>query len=348
MNPTQSERRPATILVWLGGALGDTLLGYPALAALRAWAPRARLTLIGRPSSAAFARSAGLADRVVESGGPWAGSLFGGAALLPEAPELAVIWSAAYASMAQRLEELGTRVIIAAPPRPAEVRHQARYLLDCLRPLGIPRVLLPAPPPPLEVLPAAIQSLVPERPTRTILLHPGAGSAWKLWPLTSWLILAEALANRSYAVRWSFGPEDARPRAAFLEVAPAWRPMTWPELPLAQFAALLAQCALFVSADTGVAHLAALLRVPQVTLFGSTDPRRWRPLSRFALLARAPNRHGCDWDDATSKEGPAPLRRCVEKSGESCACLAELSPEAVLSYSLQVLARPNPSVSAPE
>jgi ADP-heptose:LPS heptosyltransferase len=349
MKPTQSGRRPATILVWLGGALGDTLLGYPALAALRMWAPWARVTLVGRPSYAGFAPSSGLVDQVVDSGGPWAANLFGRAAPALNPPELAVIWSAAYADMAQRLEHLGTRAIIAAAPRPAEVRHQARYLLDCLHPLGIPRVLLPAPPPALEALPAVLRSLISESPTRTVLLHPGSGSAWKLWPLISWLRLAESLADRGYAVRWSFGPDDERLRAAFLEAGPAWRSVILPLVPLTQFASLVARCALFVSPDTGVAHLAALVRAPQITLFGPTDPRRWRPLSRDAVLARAPNRHGCGWENAPEGgELPAPLRRCAEGSGEHCWCLAELSPETVLSLCLDVLEAPNPKVSTPQ
>jgi len=340
MKPTQNERRPATLLVWLGGALGDTLLGYPALAALRRWAPATRMTLVGRPSYAAFALSIGLVDRVVDSGGPSAASLFGGGLPSLEAPELAVIWSAAYAEIAARFEDMGTRVVIAAPPRPADPRHQSRYLLDCLGSLGVPRVLLPAPPPALEAIPSTMRSLIPEPPQRTVLLHPGAGSVWKLWPLASWLTLAEALAKRDYAVHWSFGPEDERPRTAFLGIAPAWRPLIWPELPLAQFAALLAQCALFVSPDTGVAHLAALLRVPQVTLFGPTDPRRWRPLGRVAVLARAPNRHGCDWGDDQVGAGSPPLRRCVKASGEHCTCLGELSADDVLSACLRILDEP--------
>ena len=337
MKPSQSERRPATILVWLGGALGDTLLGYPALASLRRWAPSAYIRLLGRPSYAAFALSTGLVDQVVDSAGPSAGSLFGRGAPTLEAPELAVIWSAAYAEIARRFEDMGTKVVIAAPPRPSDVRHQARYLLDCLGPLGVPRVLVPAPPPALERLPPAIQSLVLGPPRRTVLLHPGAGSAWKCWPLTSWLSLGEALANRGYAVCWSFGLEDERLRAAFLGVAPARRSMIWPELPLAQFAALAAQCALFVSADTGVAHLAALLRAPQVTLFGPTDPRWWRPMSRLAALVRAPNRHGCGWETDQVGTGGAALRRCVGQPGDQCACLEELCPEDVLSACSRVL-----------
>ncbi|HVA90621.1 MAG TPA: glycosyltransferase family 9 protein, partial [Chloroflexota bacterium] len=282
--PSQGARRPATVLVWLGGALGDTLLGYPALAALRTWAPDGRIVLVSRPAYAAFAATSGLVDQVVDSDGAMAGALFGGSSRPLEAPELAVIWSAAYRELSEQVQNMGARVIIAAPPRPSDPRHQARYLLDCLRPLGVRRTLLPAPPPLLNAAPRAEQALLGGHLGRTALLHPGAGSAWKCWPLASWLILAEALSARGLVVRWSFGPDDERLRADLFVVAPEWRPATLPVLPLPRFADLLARCGLFVSPDTGVAHLAALLQTPQITLFGPTDPRRWRPLSRKAVL----------------------------------------------------------------
>jgi len=51
---------------------------------------------------------------------------------------------------------------------------------------------------------------------------------------------------------------------------------------------LLSRLACLVSGDTGVAHLAAALGVPTVTLFGPTDPRLTAPRSRAAqVLSRA-------------------------------------------------------------
>jgi ADP-heptose:LPS heptosyltransferase len=46
---------------------------------------------------------------------------------------------------------------------------------------------------------------------------------------------------------------------------------------LTDFAALVADAALLVSADTGAAHLASAYRTPSVVLFGPAPPEHWGP-----------------------------------------------------------------------
>ena len=52
------------IIVFRPGALGDTLLTFPALAALRQAFAGARLCVVGNAPAFALARDAGLADEV--------------------------------------------------------------------------------------------------------------------------------------------------------------------------------------------------------------------------------------------------------------------------------------------
>jgi ADP-heptose:LPS heptosyltransferase len=49
-------------------------------------------------------------------------------------------------------------------------------------------------------------------------------------------------------------------------------------LSLDELATVVASARLFLSGDTGVAHLATALGCPSVTLFGPTPPNRWGPL----------------------------------------------------------------------
>ena len=48
----------------------------------------------------------------------------------------------------------------------------------------------------------------------------------------------------------------------------------------------LRSCRLLLTNDTGTMHLAALLGVPTVSIFGSTDPRLTRPLGDGHIVLR--------------------------------------------------------------
>lgn len=334
------ERAPRSILVWLRGALGDTLLAHPTLAALRRWAPAAEIAVAGSPPYWSFAHRMGLADRVVDADGPFGAALVAGDPPPGWAPpDLALVFSAAHAAIARGLRAAGAPRAIGAPPRGLDRRHQARYLLDALRPLGIAPpdrrwasliagagAAAPSHPRPRSRVGG------PERPRTAgsppiVLLHPGAGARWKRWPLGHFRALAQALRGDGLAVHWSVGPADDDLRAA-LHASGIGAPELWPDLDLPRYAAALARCSLVVSGDTGVAHLAALLGVPQVALFGPTDPRRWRPLSRRAAVLRAPDRCAGRWRGASAGHEVS-LARCHPFDPAACRCLAALAPETV-------------------
>lgn len=62
-------------------------------------------------------------------------------------------------------------------------------------------------------------------------------------------------------------------------------------------AAWISHCALYISNDTGGAHMAAAMNCPTVALFGPTDPNRYRPIGKRATYIKTP----CHADD---KEHP--------------------------------------------
>ena len=89
-----------------------------------------------------------------------------------------------------------------------------------------------------------------------------------------------------------------------------------PATTLRELADLLGRLDLLVGTDSGVRHLAAVHRVPTVTLFGPTDPRGWNPPhpDHVALVHPA----AC---------APCNLTRCPVAGHP---CLDELPPERVL------------------
>jgi ADP-heptose:LPS heptosyltransferase len=51
----------------------------------------------------------------------------------------------------------------------------------------------------------------------------------------------------------------------------------------------IARAAAFLGTDSGPAHLAGIIGVPTVALFGPSDPTRWRPLgARVSVIRREP------------------------------------------------------------
>ena len=103
-----------------------------------------------------------------------------------------------------------------------------------------------------------------------VVLVPGASrrGAIKRWPLRHWLTLAERLRGRCQ-LRWSLGPEEAALRAWLPEATGV------PALPAAglwTLAAALRQADRVVAPDTGLLHLAVVLGVPVLGLYGGSDP----------------------------------------------------------------------------
>ncbi len=160
------------------------------------------------------------------------------------------------------------------------------------------------------------------------MLHVGASSPLKLWPNDRWLALADTLTRRGYAVVWSGGRgEDAIVRA----IDPAGRyPSYAGRLDLTQLWALLADAALLIAPDTGIAHLGRIVGVPTLALFGPGSAvlcgagEFWRDAPYVAVtLADFPCRdqrvlfkREIDWVRRcarTTEECPAP--RCMEGIG---------------------------------
>jgi ADP-heptose:LPS heptosyltransferase len=144
-----------------------------------------------------------------------------------------------------------------------------------------------------------------------IVLVPGASrrGAIKRWPLRHWLELAARLKDRCQ-LRWSLGPEEEDLRA--------WLPQETgvPALPkggLWTLAAALRQADRVVAPDTGLLHLAVVLGVPALGVYGGSDP----------LVAGLPA--GAGTILRTGIEcSPCRERRCQRRQ-----CLEELAPERV-------------------
>jgi len=71
--------------------------------------------------------------------------------------------------------------------------------------------------------------------------------------------------------------------------------------------ALIAQCDLFVTNDSGLMHVAGALGVPTVSIFGSTNPQTTYPLGERTLIIRRP----VDCSPCLKKECPTDFK-CMD------------------------------------
>lgn len=112
-------------------------------------------------------------------------------------------------------------------------------------------------------------------------IHPGSGPlTWKRAPLTVFLRLLKKHAQPSSHVLVFGGPEEGELKETCRNRIQAETNLqsTRIDTNLSRTAALLAECDLFISNDTGLSHVAAAVRTPsQITIFNGTNPIRTRP-----------------------------------------------------------------------
>jgi len=109
-----------------------------------------------------------------------------------------------------------------------------------------------------------------------VLIHPGAGSPDKCWPLERFLELAGEFDRAVFTV----GPVemDRWPSDKLAALADARRLLACPSLDV--LAGVLDGAKLYIGNDSGVSHLSAAIGKATVALFGPTRPEHFAPLGR--------------------------------------------------------------------
>ena len=151
-----------------------------------------------------------------------------------------------------------------------------------------------------------------------VVMVPGASrrGAIKRWPLRHWITLAQQVKDRC-ELRWSLGPEEEDLRNWLPEATGV---DALPRLSFWQLASALRQADRVVAPDTGLLHLAVVLGVPALGLYGSSDP----------VVAGLPAAAG-----QVLRTGIA-CSPCRERACQRRQCLEELPPEQVTSALFEV------------
>ena len=227
------------------GAIGDTLLCFPALESLRAsytevWCREEVVPLVKFADHAESILMTGLDSAA------WSTRL---RERLASFDEIVTWYGSGRSEFREALAAVNPRVrfLTALPPAGNTTQHATDFYLEQV---GAP--------------PGAIPRLPIRRDSgHYAVIHPFSGSAAKNWPVERFAHVAREL-ECEMPVFWSAGPEERLASATRFER-------------LDDLAEWLAAAEVYIGNDSGITHLAAAVGTPVVALFGPTDPRVWGP-----------------------------------------------------------------------
>jgi heptosyltransferase II len=281
------------IVVMTPNWLGDAVMAFPAIGAVRHHRPEATLIVAARPSTAALFRMVSGVDDVVTLGAEGRGPMSEARTLAEVRADIAILLPNSFRSalVARRAgirerwgcaADLRRFLLTRAVARPRGRRHQVDYYNCIVAGLGMPPAGAPAR---LEVpdeARARAAALLAERGVTEgvpiVGMAPGAayGRA-KQWPPERFGRLAEILHKRDGAVSVLVGSRADRDVAREMTPGPHLVDLVG-RTDLPALAGLMTRCRAFVSNDSGAMHLAAAAGLPVTALFGSTDERGTAPL----------------------------------------------------------------------
>jgi ADP-heptose:LPS heptosyltransferase len=283
------------ILLFHLGALGDFIVTWPIALALARLHPQSRVFYVTHGQKGALAEKVLRVESLdVETGG-WH-RLFGSGEDLPASSARALAGAHTIVNFLSGPDEAWSRNVAVANPEAKLLSiptvapenftgHQSEFLASGL-----------APWPAAEAATRQILRSVNERGLGAprandgaIVIHPGGGAPRKCWAAERYLELARRLRERGRPVRVLLGEVELEqwPRdqvQSFRDAADVRTPAS-----LVELLDEISSAGAFVGNDSGPGHLAGILGVRALGLFGATShPARWKPLGPHARVLAAP------------------------------------------------------------
>lgn len=168
-----------------------------------------------------------------------------------------------------------------------------------------------------------------------VVMHVGAGNAFRTWPEDSFARVGAAIAsahpNRriilTTGAAQATAAQSVRSRMLALGAGPH-AVLTMCDLDLASVRSLMGMARLFVGGDSGPAHIAATTGVPMVVIYGPTTPAIWGPWRPASFVTE-------------TVEIDVPCRPCDQRRCEpgDFRCLTRSRPDLVVEAAERALAR---------
>jgi len=297
--------RPRRIAIMRALQLGDLLVAVPAFRAIRARFPSAEITLIGLPWAREFVyRYRQYIDRFVE---------FAGYPGIKEMPvdldrtqhflaeqraygyDLVIQMHGAGQTSNAFVLELNGKVTVGyyEGKPPAGLTPGAPYphnKHEIWRNLGLAALLGCSTLDPRLDFPlfdedhaeaASLLRSLPHAGRPWIALHPGSRPLARRWPPTYFAAVADELARQFNAqILLTGSPGEEQTVQTVMDHMRAPSQNLVGKTSLGGLAALMSKLDLFISNDTGPAHVACAVDTLSITIFGPADYQRWAPLDQ--------------------------------------------------------------------
>ncbi len=306
------------ILLRVPNWIGDAVMSIPAMDALIALYPNARITVLAKPRTAPFFRRPGVEIMEFDEQGRHAG-MTGKLRLARELKrkkfDMAVLFQNSFeGALLVRMAVIPERVgydrhrrgfLLTRPIEFTEEiskRHQVFYYLNIVKALGAEVAdSIDAAVPEIDItddeVEAALEIIRKAGFAGRTLVGAAPGASYgpaKMWPEQSFSSVFEHMnsAGGLNAVPVIFGGYDDQPAAKSLSdkltKAGVKNLNLAGETNLTEFMALASLMKVFISNDSGPMHVAAALGTPTVGIFGSTEPAHTGPVGRCVKIVRKP------------------------------------------------------------
>ena len=267
-----------TILIVHQGALGDLVLCFPALIALRKYFQTIHILCQNRLGK--LSCRLGLTDRHFPIESAASASLYADSPA-PEVREMLMHYDAVVLfSFSQQLYQTILRLtqknvyLIAPRPHIGKKTHVSRHILSGLADCGLLKSD--------DISPIIQDFRYENADPEKILIHPGSGSPRKNWHVSNFIRIYELLKAQGKKPEFVLGPAEESLAATLQNLGTIHQ-----DSDITEFADLLRNAGGFIGNDSGATHLAAFLGLPVMAIFGPSDPDRWKPLGRAVNVLRA-------------------------------------------------------------
>ena len=300
-----------TIIMIHPGSLGDVLLAVPAMVRVRTRFPDYRLALCAEAQAANLLYACGVVDTWTSIQGRDCADLFVSADSVTGQVrtwlldcDLAIGWTQSLdGTLSRTLKAFGVRTVIVRSPFSTEIlaAHQQDRFLETIDEVPAEDdgdVLLKVTEPAIQLGRACLEAAGHSIGQSLVVIHPGSGSPHKCVAPETLLPVVVAVQRVGAIPVILEGPADREPVERLLQLC-SNSPIVLRDLDLLTVAGVLAQSQLFLGQDSGITHMAGLMGLHVVALFGPTNPARWAPRGIHVTVVQGASCLCRSWDEVS-------------------------------------------------